>query len=91
MIIKGLLSLIFSLLSLLLTPIPNLPEFPPEVESIISQVSSYISAGMGIINAYTYGNVIGIMITLTLALWAFYELYIFVMWLLKKVPLAGVE
>lgn len=91
MIISALLTLFFGLLSLLLAPIPSLPSFPPEISSYLDQVSSYISTGASIINAYTYGSVLAVMVSLSLLLFAFYELYIFVMWILKKIPMVGIE
>lgn len=50
-----------------------------------------ISNGIGIFNFFIDGKFIGTCCGLVIAVEAFIQLYYFVMWLLKKIPMIGVK
>lgn len=91
MIITGLLNVVVALFSFILAPIPDIPAFPPEVSNLLNQIKDYIAMGMQIINAYVYGSVIVTMLTITIAVFVAYEIYVFAMWVIKKIPVLGIE
>lgn len=90
MIIEYILDGLVGLFSLLTSPI-NIPTLPDSVVSVLDGALSWIDTGIGIVHAYTnfnylitlFGIVIGIDIAITL--------YHFIMWILKKIPMLGIE
>lgn len=90
MIIEALLGLIQDLLELLLSPI-NIPDLPQNVSTAISTGFGYILDGLGIFAAFTHYQylctLLGIVIVIEVAM----LVYKFVMWLLKKIPMASVQ
>lgn len=91
MIIKALFSLVLSLFSFLLGLFPSIPAFPDEVSQVLATVKEYIVSGMGILNSFMYGQVIVVMLGISVGLFVAYEVYIFIMWVVKKIPLLGIE
>ena len=92
MLIKGLLNLIYGLLSLLL--IFNLPALPETVTTILTQVSGYINTGVDIIRIFI-GNsamsVLALLLQLVIYLNLAYFLYSFVFWVVRKIPILNVK
>lgn len=91
MIITALISVILSLFSFLLNLFPSVPSFPDSVSEILSTLKDYMVSGMSIVNAYVYGNVVVTLITVTLAVAVAHNIYVFVMWVLRKIPMLGIE
>lgn len=91
MIITGLISVILDLFGFLLGLFPSIPAFPDSISSMLSQISSYIVMGGQIINAYCYGSIVAAMLTVVLAVWTAYHVYQFIMFVIKKIPMLGIE
>lgn len=90
MIIELLLDMLYGIFSLLTVPI-NIPDLPPEMQSYIDTMFTYIQAGAGIVANYMP---LAFMLTLfgvILAVDIGIKLYHFVMWILKKIPMLGIE
>lgn len=91
MIITALLSVVTALISFVLSPLPSIPDFPPAVQSILDSITDYLVQGMGFINAITNGAVLSTIITVSAAIFVLYEAYVFLMWVLRKIPVLGIE
>lgn len=90
MIIEALLDLIKSLLTLLLSPI-DIPALPNEVPTIINTAIGYISDGLGLAAYLMHWSYIRSLIIASLAIEGAMLLYKFILWILKKIPMAAVE
>lgn len=90
MIVSALLSLIKGLLSLLLKPI-DIPELPSEVQSVFARALGYLSDGLGIFAAFTHYSYLMTLFGIVLVIQAAMLVYKFVRWVLKKIPMAGID
>lgn len=90
MIIEALLTLIKRLLELLLAPI-QIPDLPDSVQSVISQAMTYLLDGLGIFAAFTHYQFLMALLALVIVIEAAMLVYKFVLWVLKKIPAAGIE
>ena len=91
MIIYGLFSLIVSLLSVLLAPLPNIPALPDSAAAFLDDAVGYISSGFSFLYAFVYAEVIVSLLNVSILVLLFYEGYQFVMWVLRKVPMFGIS
>lgn len=91
MIIKGLLSVVVSLLTALFSIFPSVPAFPADVTSVLDSVKSYVVSGMGILLSFCYADVVIVMLDISITLFVAYEVYTFVMWVVRKIPMLGVR
>lgn len=89
MIINGLLNVIYSVLDFLL--IFSIPELPSQAQGYIDTLFDYMVGATGIVANYTpLGYLLilfGIIVTVDVAI----LLYKLVMWILRKIPLAGIS
>lgn len=89
MIIELLLGLIFNLFDALL--IFEIPDLPAAVVDAFTQALSYMEAGAGIVAAYTDFSLIVTLFSISLTIEAAVLIYHFVMWVLRKIPVAGIN
>lgn len=90
MIIEALLTLIKKLLELLLSPI-QIPDLPDSVQSVITQAMAYLLDGLGIFAAFTHYQFLMALLALVIIIEVAMLVYKFVLWILKKIPAAGIE
>ena len=90
MIIEGLLNIISWLLGLLLTPI-DIPDLPENVHTAIQWAIDKFVDGLGIFAAFTHFSFIMALFQIIIVIDAAFLLYKFVLWILKKIPVAGIE
>lgn len=90
MIIEGLLSLIYNLLSLLMTPI-DIPDLPSEASTVMSQAAVKLSEGAGILAAFCHYSYIISLVTIIIVIDAALLVWKFIRWILQKIPMAAVE
>lgn len=90
MIIMGLMELVYSLFSLLTSPI-NIPSLPDSIGAVAEMLLGAISTGLGLLACYCHLDYLlslwAVLIAVDLGLY----LYKFVMWILKKIPMLGVS
>lgn len=89
MLIELLLSFLLRLLNTLL--MFEIPQLPLEVHSYIDTFFSYLESGASILANYTplpyLLTLFGLIVAIDVAL----SVYKFVMWILKKIPMLGIE
>lgn len=90
MIIEMLLDLIFNLFTFLSGPI-SIPDLPAEALNYISQFFDYLEAGAGIFANYSPFGYVMTLFGVVLAVDVGIKLYHFIMWVLKKIPVLGIE
>lgn len=90
MILELLLNLIYSLFEFVTTDI-SIPALPESVHDMFDSILEYVTLGAGFVSAYTHFGYLlvlfNIIITVELVLTAVYV----VLWILKKVPMLGIE
>ena len=69
----------------------DLPVVPDWLVNMINQVFGYMRQGMGIINFFCPLDRIAPAIDLFVAVWLVVHGYKIVMWVLKKIPMLGIE
>lgn len=92
MIILSLLNVVYYLLDVLL--VFKLPSYPDSVLSVITTVVDAFESGISILSTFigpAAMGVIAVLFTLALAMNAAYALYSLVFWVLRKVPMLGVD
>ena len=90
MIIEALMNVIYMLFELLTSPI-SIPSLPVGVQDVITGALDFISVGVAFLANYCD---IGYLVTLfgvILAVDAGMLIYKFVMWVLKKIPMIGIQ
>lgn len=90
MIIESLMNLLSWLLNLLLTSI-DIPDLPNSVATVIAQGVQYMGMGLGIFAAFTHYQFIMALLAITIIIDAAMLVYKFVVWLIRKIPMAGME
>ena len=90
MIIEKLLSAIYELFSSLTQSI-NIPPLPDDIMQFLEQVQSYFDVGLSILAIFTPLSfllvLLGIIIVIDIAI----GIYHLVLWILKKIPMAGIS
>lgn len=90
MIIELLLDALYSVFKVLTTPI-NIPQMPMETEQYIAQFFDYLEMGAGILANYSPFGYLMVLFGVLIAVDIGIMLYHFVMWIIRKIPLAGIS
>lgn len=90
MIILAILKGIFTVFSLLTSPI-SIPSLPDDVISYANTLGEYVQMGVGILTVYTDLGYIIRVFGLILAIDVGIMLYKFVMWIIRKIPLLNIH
>ena len=90
MIVSLLMSVLYGAVSLLTAPI-NIPSLPDGVQEVVNQYLGYISDGMTILNVYVDLGYLFTLFGLILLVDIGLLLYKFVMWILRKIPVLGID
>lgn len=90
MIIKLLLDLVYSIFNVLTLPI-NIPDLPPEINSVIATIIEYVGTGLAILQNYTHLSYLlilfGVIVAVDVGIW----LYKLVMFFVRKIPMLNVR
>lgn len=90
MIISGVLDILYSIFSVLTLPI-DLPEMPNQIRTYINQLVSYMNTGYKILNVYLPMDYIMLLFGIIIAVDIGINLYKFVMWVIKKIPMLNIS
>lgn len=90
MIIEALMGLMYGLLDWLTAPF-NIPLLPPEVHDILSMVLDYLGIGFGILANYCHLDYLFVLYGIVLAFDGGMLAYKFIMWVLRKIPVLGID
>lgn len=88
------IKMIMGVVDWVLSPVLNLldfPAIPPELNTIMEQVFVYMRSGMAIIDWLCPLNLIQPCIDIFIAVYLIEHGYYLVMWVLKKIPMLGIE
>ena len=87
-IIKALLSLITGLISMIPFSIPSLPS---QVGDVFHTLLGYLNDGIGFLSNFVHMEYIGVLFGIFVGIEAALLVYKFVMWIIKKIPMLGVQ
>lgn len=90
MIIELLLDLVYGLFELLTTPI-DIPVLSDEVLSYFDTFLDYFGMGIGILSYFINWSYITLLFGIVMLVEVGVRLYYFVLWVLKKIPMLGIE
>ena len=90
MIIEALMQVVFVLFELLTSPI-SIPSLPDEVHSFLNSALVYLENGISILSNYVDLSYLSILIGIVLAVDAGLLIYKLVMWIIRKIPMLGIE
>lgn len=90
MIIKGLFSLIISLLRIVFGWV-SLPAMPAAVDDAFQMLLTYIGQGMGFVWLIVPQPLVLAVLPVVLILSNFDKLYSVIMWILRKIPFLGIQ
>lgn len=90
MIIELLLEALYNVFALLTTPI-NIPDMPPEAMEYITQFFDYLTMGAGLLANWTPFAYLMVLLGVIIAVDVGILLYHFVMWIIRKIPMAGMS
>lgn len=90
MIIKGLFSLIISLLRIVFGWV-SLPAMPAAVDDAFNMLLSYMEQGIGFVWLIVPRELVLVVLPVVLVLSNFDKLYSVVMWILRKIPFLGIK
>ena len=94
MIIKKLLDLCLSFLTMLLSNVGSIPALPEQVLSIFQTVINYMVTGIDLLGLFigpTALTFIGVCLDIIIGMNLFYFTYSTVMWFVKKIPFLGIK
>lgn len=90
MIIKLFLDALYNVFKVLTTPI-NIPMLDSDVSAFIDESLNYINAGVGILANYTDIGYLLILFGAIISIDVGIALYHFVMWIIRKIPMANIS
>lgn len=82
---------IFSNIALWALDLINLPDMPTQVISVLDSVKTYMVSGANIMAIFVNMKIFTVLATLTIEIILARELYLFVMWILNKIPIIDID
>lgn len=90
MIIELFLELIFKIFSLL-TSVINIPQLPSSVDGYLSGAFQYIDTGIRFLGNFLPLEYFSVLFGIIIAIDVGVAVYHFVMWIIRKIPMAGMS
>lgn len=91
MIIRGLFELIYSLLNIVLTPFQIIPDMPQALDTVISGFFTFISTPISLALFFFDTSVLSVAIPVLIGIINMEHIWDGILWILKKIPFAGIE
>mgnify|MGYP004705263479 FL=1 len=85
-IINALSGLFLALLSVI-----DIPDMPESIQSAVATVTQYLGAGYGVLSNFVDMSIVGPLLLAVVVIDAAYHVYLFVMWILRKLPFLGMS
>lgn len=89
MILEAIFTLIKYLISFVFALLPNIPNVPTEVQSVVSEYISLITNNCSFASFFLDVSYVKILLTILIALIGFREAYKFIMWIYHKLPFSS--
>lgn len=90
MIVNMLIDMLMGLIDFLTSGL-NIPALPPEVMEVAASVTQYLVMGLQFIANYTHLDYLITLFGIVAAIDGSLLIYKFIMWVLRKIPMLGIE
>lgn len=90
MLIKGILSIVLIFLEFIFSAV-NIPDFSSEFIGYLENAIEYFQLGYRVLGYYVDLPYIWSLFKIFLGVWIAYELYLLLMWVLRKIPMLGIK
>lgn len=90
MLVNALISVIYSLFNIVFGFV-HLPSFPDGVSSYLNAFQVYFKSGIRLLSVVINMSYVATLFTIFISLVVIFELYKFIMWVLKKIPILGIK
>lgn len=90
MIVNALIDMLYGLIDWLTSGL-NIPALPDEVMQVAASVTEYLVMGLKFIANYTHLDYLLVLFGIVAAVDAGMLVYKFVMWVIRKIPMLGIE
>lgn len=90
MIIDALISLLYSVFYILTLPI-QIPSFPDTVKTFLATAIDYMSSGVAIVGQFLDMEYLFLLFSLVMLVDVALLIYKLIMWVLRKIPMLGIE
>lgn len=91
MLISVLLATITGLINLIFGILPDIPSIPTELSSLVDNFFNLIFEYSGLVGFFVPINVVKLALPIAIIIIEFEHIYSLVMWVLKKIPIFGIE
>ena len=91
MIISGLLSVVFEILSGLLSFLPSLPALPAVITDVWAQLMTVTEDGLALVGNWVYLPVALLCLLITVSIELFLESYKLIAWFVNKIPFINIK
>lgn len=91
MVTEALLNLVNKILNGILNILDVLPDFPETLTNSLNQFFDLIFDNLGILSFFIRIDTVKIMVPIVIVVMNFERIYRFIMWIVRKIPVAGVE
>ena len=91
MIIEFLFSLILELFNFILEILPDIPNMPEDLINVLNNFTQLIFDNSSLVSFFLPMNIVKIAIPLVIVIINFDYIYNAVIWILKKIPMLGIE
>ena len=90
MIVKALIGMLSGLIEWITAGL-NIPGLPPEVAQVVAQITQYLVTGLQIVANFTHLDYLLVLFGVVVAVDAGMLVYKFIMWVIRKIPMLGIE
>lgn len=91
MVLEAILKIVLSILKIIFTPLPALPSLPSSFTNAIDTFFNFIFNSANLIDLFVRIDTLKVIGGLVLTAIAFEQIYIFAMFILKKIPMLNIK
>lgn len=91
MILLAIIALSGVVLAVLIGIFVGLPDFPDSVDTYINLALQYMQEGAAFAFSFFYIDVVRVLFGITVTVYGVYTGYKLIMWVIKKIPMLGVQ
>lgn len=91
MILEGILGLVLTILKIIFTPLPALPQLPETFNNSINTFFNFLFNGANLLDLFVRIDTLKVIGGLVILAITFEQVYIFAMFILKKIPMLNIK
>ena len=91
MVLEAILRVVLGLLKIIFTPLPALPSLPTSFQNSIDAFFNFIFNGANLIDLFVRIDTLKVIGGLVIGALVFEQVYVFAMFILKKIPMLNIK